>query len=112
MHAKQKFLDILVDAHPELPDGLCARFKAESAVFAVRNISYQADDGREGVWQVRGADAKGEIIAANAVEIEDSGSGTSILIFGGARGLRLNFGDATPDIAETHLLLAREDVLP
>lgn len=111
MHAKQKFLDIWVDPHAELPDGLSARYKAESAVFTVSKIVYQADDGRDGIWHVAGADADGKPVAATAAEIEDSGSGTSILIFGGARGLRLNCGDGNADLAETHLLLAPEDVL-
>ncbi len=106
---RKAFVEVLVDPTPALPLGCCLRYKAESAVRLVRHVRYEPDDGVEGVWAVCGVSAQGETASAQAVQVEDSGAGTSWLIWGGAAGLRLTRAGVA--IAETHLLLALDQLV-
>ncbi len=103
------FVEILVEPHDALPDGCALRYKAESAVRQVARVRYEPDDGPDAVWQVAGQDAGGRMTTARAVQVEDSGAGTSWLIWGDAFGLRLRHGDTV--VAETHLLLALDQIV-
>jgi hypothetical protein len=101
-------IDVLVEPHPALSDGVTLRYKAESAMRTVTQVQYEPDDGPEGVWQVVGVDARGQDVPAHAVQVEDSGAGTSWLIWGDARGLRLRLNGL--EVPETHLLLALDQL--
>jgi hypothetical protein len=90
------FIDVLVEDSPECA-GCARRWKAESAP-------------RRVTW-VRFDDALYDVDAM-AVEVEDSGSGTSILVYGGDRGVRLTPRAGGPAIVEPFLLLAAEEVEP
>ncbi len=103
------FVDILVDPHPALPDGVTLRYKAESPVRQVLRVCYEPDEGPDGVWEIVGVDADGSARVARAVQVEDSGAGTSWLIWGGTHGLRLRLG--VQEVAETHLLLALDQIV-
>ena len=100
---------IYVDPHPELPDGCSLHFKAESPQRPVSHVLFEPDQGPDGTWFVTGLDAAGHDVPAHAVQVEDSGAGTSWLLWGDARGLRLRLDGH--EIAETHLLLALDQLI-
>ncbi len=59
----------------------------------------------DGNWgAVSGWDEGGVAVAAQALLVEDSGSGTALLICGARWGVRISPPDASP-YGETHLLL-------
>ena len=101
-------IDVLVEPNPALPHGISLRYKAESAVRPATHVLYEPDDGPDGLWQVVGVDARGQDVPARAVQVEDSGAGTSWLIWGGAWGLRLRQDGM--EVPETHLLLALDQL--
>ena len=107
--SRKTFLSIVVEPHPALPDGLTLRYKAESPQRSVERVLYEPDDGPDGVWEIFGVDAAGRHTAAQAVQIEDSGAGTSWLIWGDTHGLRLAHDGL--EVAETHLLLALDQIV-
>ncbi len=101
------YVDVLVEPHADCPDGLTLRYKAEDAPRTVTRVVHP-DSGA--VCRVTGRTRAGEV-PARAVTVEDSGSGTAILVFGAELGLWLApeaVGDA---FAEPYLLIAPEDVL-
>lgn len=102
------FIDVSVDAHDALPDGVLLRFKAVSDPRALSRILYAPDVGPEGWCMVEGRDGSGARCEAMAVQVEDSSAGVSTLVFGGARGLRLIPSDGSVTFAETHLLVSAE----
>ncbi len=102
------FVDVSVDAHDALPDGILLRFKAVSDPRALSRILYAPEVGPE-VWcMIEGRDGNGARCEAMAVQVEDSSAGVSTLVFGGARGLRLMPSDGAFTFAETHLLVSAE----
>lgn len=101
-------LSILVESHPALPDGICLRYKAETQPRPILAVHYAPEDGPEGWWDATAAHASGEVTSAWGAEVEDSGAGTSLLVWGGDHGLRLHLGGQ--NVAETHLLLDPQDV--
>lgn len=105
----KQMVQILVEPHAELPDGITLRYKAESPLRTVKRVHFEPDDGPQGVWLVEGLDERGQRHPAHAVQVEDSGAGTSWLIWGDAHGLRLRLGDQ--EVAETHLLLGLEELV-
>ena len=120
--AEPTIISVLVDPHAAIPDGVCLRYKAETSPRLVAAVSYAPDDGPDGWWDVGAAHADGTVDIASdsgdalgarvggvwGVEVEDSGAGTSVLIWGGEHGLRLRLGAL--EVAETHLLLCDSDV--
>ncbi len=107
-----RFVNVLVEEHDELPDGCCMRFKIVSEPRSVRRVLYEADrpPGRR-IWAVDSPGEDGSAGAAWAAEVEDSGAGTSTLVYGGARGLRLRPDDGGDVIAEPYLLIGSDAIL-
>ncbi len=105
------FVDVLVDAHPELPSGLCMRWKAEGPPSPVTVVLFEPDDGPDGQWLVSGCGPEGETVA-QAITVNDSSAGTSTLIWGGSHGLLLRL-EADPQVQarEAYLLLAPQEVV-
>ena len=83
-----------------------ARSRSSSA------CSYEPLDGTAGEFSVVAAGATGGDGPAHMAPVDDSGAGTSFLIFGGTRGPRLRRADGTGEVvAEPYLLLAEEAVV-
>jgi hypothetical protein len=108
-----KYVDVVVEEHDELPDGCELRFHAVGDPREVRRLRYEPLVGPEGEFAVTAVDATGAETPAHAVPVDDSGAGTSLLIYGGARGLRLRRTDAPTEaaIAEPYLLLSDDSLL-
>ena len=119
-----RFVMVNVDEHDAIPEGCCLRFKIASEPRPVRRVLYEPEGASSSVAcliEVPGegaagggghdgsVDAHAEI--AWAAEVEDSGAGTSTLVYGGSRGLRLRPVGGGPSAAEPYLLIAREAVL-
>jgi hypothetical protein len=108
-----RFVNVLVEEHDALPDGCCMRFKIVSEPRSVGRVRYEADDSPETrIWLVESPGEDGAAGAAWAAEVEDSGAGTSTLVFGGPRGLRLRPAEGGDVIAEPYLLLGSDAILP
>lgn len=105
------FIDVQVEAHDDLPDGCSMRFKAHGEIREVARLRYESEQGLGGEWCVEAAHADGTRGPAHAAAVEDSSAGSSVLIFGGARGLRLASADGTETVAEPYLLLSDAAVL-
>jgi hypothetical protein len=115
--SEPRFVTVLVEEHPALPDGCCMRFKLAGEPREVRRIRYESD-AAPGVeeWWVEGAEADDTATTAWAVVVEDSGAGTCTLVYAGERGahgLRLRAGEGAGEatVAEPYLLLAPSAVL-
>jgi hypothetical protein len=107
-----KFVNILVDEHDELPDGCCMRFKIVSEPRPVHRVRYEPDHSPEClVWTVGSPGEDGVAGAAWAAEVEDSGAGTSTLVYGGSRGLRLTPECGGTVLAEPYLLIGPDAIL-
>jgi hypothetical protein len=107
-----KYIDVVVEEHDALPEGCELRFHAVGEARAVERVLYQPLEGAEGEFSVAGADADGRESPARMAPVDDSGAGTSMLVFGGPRGLRLRRADGTGGVvAEPYLLLAEEAVV-
>jgi hypothetical protein len=108
-----KYIDVAVEEHDAIPDGCELRFHAVGAARPVLRLRYEPLIGAEGDFDVVAVDAAGVETPAQAVPVDDSGAGTSTLIYGGAHGLRLRrvgavAGDVIP---EPYLLLADESII-
>jgi hypothetical protein len=104
-----RYIDVVVEEQDEIPEGCELRFHAVGETRPVSRIIYEPLTGPEGEYEVTAADGQ----PALAAPVDDSGAGTSILIYGDARGLRLRRvgdGDATP-IAEPYLLLSDDAIV-
>ena len=88
------------------------RFKVVSEPRPVHRVRYEADDSPESlVWSVESPGDDGSTGAAWAAEVEDSGAGTSTLVYGGPRGLRLTPDGGGAVLAEPYLLLGHDAIL-
>lgn len=107
--ASPTFVDVSVEPHEALPEGLTLRFKAApgAAEREVQRVLYAPDEGpNDPRWhRVEGRDTAERPVPARAIEVEDSAAGVSTLVFGGEWGLRLHPEDGGAVVAETHLLL-------
>ena len=94
------FVDVIVTPNPSSGDAeLYLRFKSEEPPRTIEAVFL------DGNWcAVSGWDEGGVAVAAQALLVEDSGSGTALLICGGRWGVRISPPDASP-YGETHLLL-------
>jgi hypothetical protein len=108
-----KYVDVVVEEHEEIPDGCELRFHAVGEPRPVRRLHYEPLVGPEGAYDVIALDATGAEGPAHVVPVDDSGAGTSLLVYGGARGLRLRRADdgAAPAIAEPYLLLSDDSLI-
>ncbi|HLK37342.1 MAG TPA: hypothetical protein VKU41_11360, partial [Polyangiaceae bacterium] len=60
-----RFVTVLVEEHPALPDGCCMRFKLAGAPRPVRRVRYEAADAPgPAEWLVEGADADDRAVTA------------------------------------------------
>ncbi len=107
-----RFITVLVDEHPALPDGCCMRFKLVDEPRPVRRLRFEAE-AAPGVhdWLVDSVDADGRAADAWTATVEDSGAGTCALVYGAAHGLRLRPRDGGPTVAEPYLLLAPDALI-
>ncbi|MES1208915.1 MAG: hypothetical protein ABUS79_23505 [Pseudomonadota bacterium] len=113
MNRSGPYIDVVVDEHDELPEGCELRFHAVGPSRPVARIRYEPMTGPEGDFAVTASGGA----AAQATPVDDSSAGTSVLITGDARGLRLRRLDAEPAsnaepaIAEPYLLLSPDSIL-
>ena len=112
MESPPRFVTVLVEEHPAIPDGCCMRFKLAGEPRRVHRVRYEGPEasGSE-VWLVAGAGDEDVIEAAWAVPVEDSGAGLCTLVYGAAHGLRLRRAPGDTGVAEPYLLLAEEAVM-
>ena len=107
-----KYIDVVVEEHEALPEGCELRFHAVGEARVVERVLYEPLDGDAGEFSVVAAGANGGDGPAHMAPVDDSGAGTSVLIFGGAHGLRLRRADGTGAVvAEPYLLLAEEAIV-
>lgn len=104
----QRFIEIFVEADDEIPQDCVQRFQAIGEPRRVIRIRYEPDDGPMGIFRVFG---RGGTREAFAVDVDDSGEGTSTLIFSEGAGLRLEREGSDETIAEPFLLLAATAVV-
>jgi hypothetical protein len=107
MHGR--YIDVVVEEQEEIPDGCELRFHAVGESRPVRRVLYEPISGPDGEYEVTAAGGE----PALAAPVDDSGAGTSILIYGDARGIRLRrVGAAAGEsISEPYLLLADDAIL-
>jgi hypothetical protein len=106
-----RYIDVVVEAQPEIPDGCELRFHAVGEARPVRRIKYEPLIGPEGEIEFEVEAASGE--PAQAVPVDDSSAGTSVLIYGDSKGIRLRQSDNVlgPIVVEPYLLLAPEAIV-
>jgi hypothetical protein len=105
------YIDVEVEEHPDLPEGCEMRFHAVGDTRVIRRIRYEPLVGVEGEFEIKAASGA----PARAAAVDDSGAGTSVLIYGDVRGLRLRRLTDTASsgevIAEPYLLLTEDSIL-
>jgi hypothetical protein len=107
MNRSGPYIDVNVDEHEDLPEGCELRFHAVGPSRPIARIRYEGDFA---VTTAGGA-------AAQATPVDDSSAGTSVLITGDSRGLRLrrlgaaHASNVEPAIAEPYLLLSPDAIL-
>ena len=118
MNRSGPYIDVIVDEHEDLPEGCELRFHAVGPSRPIARIRYEPMTGPDGDFAVTAAGGA----AALATPVDDSSAGTSVLITGDARGLRLrrlsadHARGAEPPIteaalAEPYLLLSPDAIL-
>jgi hypothetical protein len=107
MHGR--YIDVVVEEQEGIPDGCELRFHAVGQSRPVKRVLYEPISGPDGEYEVTAAGGE----PALAAPVDDSGAGTSMLIYGDARGIRLRRmgADAGESIAEPYLLLAAEAIV-
>lgn len=108
-----RFVDVIVEAHPELPDGCAVRFQTLGPARPVAAVRYQPGVGVPGVFEVQGRTSGGAPAPAQATSVHVTGGAPQLLVTGGAWGVRLTRvgGDPAAAIAEPYLLLDDADVV-
>jgi hypothetical protein len=107
-----RFVTVLVEEHESLPEGCCMRFKIVDEPRPVRLVRHEPEGSTAAsVFLVEAPRPDGAAETAWAATVEDSGAGTSVLVYGGSLGLRLRPRDGGEAIAEAYLLLAPDAVL-
>jgi hypothetical protein len=104
------FITVIVEEHEDLPEGCCMRFKAIGGSRIVRRVRLDGDAPID-EWTVESCGMSGEPSPAYGVTVEDSSAGSSVLIYGGARGLRLRRVQGGLVVAEPYLLLSERSVV-
>ncbi len=103
---KTFFVDVNVEEHDDLPNGCSQRFRALDEGKPVHRVRYESESGVDGTWRVHAERSNGGKTIAMGYPVEDSSAGTSTLIVGGERGLRLASEESGEIVAEPFLLLA------
>jgi hypothetical protein len=104
-------ITIEVEEHEALPDGCYMRFSAISDTQAVRRLDYETPSGEAAIVLVEGRDENDRPVPAWTALVDDSAAGQSMLVGGGAWGLRLRPEAGGEEWAEPYLLLSREAIL-
>jgi hypothetical protein len=102
MRPEPTFIDVFVEPNDNAPEGSGQRFKAEDEARPVSRVRWEGRWCRVSGWS---SDGDGSPCAAQAITVEDSGSGTAVLIFGGDWGVRLQPEDGSPAFGEAYLLV-------
>jgi hypothetical protein len=104
-----RYIDVVVEEQEEIPEGCELRFHAVGEARPVTRIRYEPLTGPEGDFEV----TAGSGAPAMAAPVDDSSAGTSVLIYGDARGLRLRRLDdaGAAAFAEPYLLLAPDAIV-
>jgi hypothetical protein len=104
-----RYIDVAVEEHDEIPEGCELRFHAVGEARPVTRVRYEPLTGPEGEFEVTAAGGE----TAMAAPVDDSSAGTSVLIYGDARGLRLRRLDGAggAPIAEPYLLMAPDAIV-
>lgn len=108
-----RFVDVIVEAHPALPDGCAATFQVLGEAGPVSEIRYRPGVGVAGAFTVEGRARGGAAVPAQATPVRVPGAGPLVLITGGVWGLRLiraGSGATAEAIAEPYLLLGDPDL--
>ncbi len=89
--AEPRFVNVFVDPNPNCEDGCALRFKAEDEPRVVRAVRWfdQRDVAVDCDVVGWSSENGGTAVPATAVTIEDSSSGTAVLVWGGDWGVRL-----------------------
>jgi len=104
-----RYIDVVVEEHGDIPEGCELRFHAVGESRPVTRVRYEPLTGSEGEFEVTAAGGA----PALAVPVDDSSAGTSVLIYGDARGLRLRRLDGAggAPLAEPYLLMAPDAIV-
>jgi len=107
MAAPYGFVDLFIDPNPNCADGCGLRYKAESPPRAVSRVRYYRAAADAVDCDVVGwsSDGGGMPRPAQAVLVEDSGSGSAWLVYGDDWGLRLTPRDGAAPFGEPYLLV-------
>ncbi len=107
-----RFVDVWVDENPDC-EPCQLRWKMEDDPRPVTRVRWAGDGDRAIECRVVGWSSAGggTSTAAHGVRVEDSGSGTAILVWGGDWGVRLDPVDGGPRLAEPYLKIDPADVL-
>ena len=113
MESRFGYVDLFIDPNPNCEEGCGLRYKAESAPRAVNVVRYYrgADDAVDCDAVGWSSDGGGAPSEARAVLVEDSGSGSAWLVYGGDWGLRLTPRDGSAVFGEPYLLVGQEMLL-
>jgi hypothetical protein len=104
-----RYIDVVVEEQDGIPEGCELRFHAVGESRPVTRVRYEPLTGPEGEFEVLAAGGQ----PAMAAPVDDSSAGTSILIYGDQRGLRLRRlgGNGGAPVAEPYLLLAEDAIV-
>ena len=105
-----EFIWVEVEPCDCCPDGLSLRFKRAGSERVITRVAFSTDDGLDGMWAVCGLNADDGTARCEALAslVEDSSEGTTLLVVGGAFGLRLEHESSGRVAREAYLVLARE----
>ena len=105
--SERRIINLFIDPNPNCPEGCSQRFQAIGNPRPVRSILYSPGGGETIECDVEGWSSAlgGSACAARAVPVEDSGAGTSTLLYGGDWGVRLVPRDGGAPFGEPYLLL-------
>jgi len=108
----RRHVNVFIEPNPNCPEGCTQRFQAAGESRTVRRILHSAEDGSVVECDVEGVTGpRGDPCPARAVTVEDSGAGTSVLVYGGDWGLRLRPRDGGAPLSEPYLLLDDDAIL-
>lgn len=106
-----RIIEIFVESDEEIPEDCVRRFQAIDISRPVTRLRYEPDDGPEDTWRVFARSTKGARGVARAAEVDDSGEGTSLLIYSTEAGIILESERDGRRIVEPFLLLTPDAVL-
>lgn len=105
-----RFITVLVEEHDAVPDGFCARFHAVGEQRPVTILRCAPEGGTPGLWRVEALDEDEQSGEAQAVPVDDSGAGVTLLVYGGEYGLRLTPVDGGAPVRVPYLMLDTDAV--